>query len=145
MREAQKLGVAGEIDFRGHLSHPETMELLRCAWVAIVPSESYETFGRVAMEAFACGVPVIAADIGALGEIVRNGHTGWHFKPGDWASLARVVREVWDNAEERERRGDEARREFERLFTPERNYELVMEIYEAALSRGANRLPANRS
>jgi glycosyltransferase involved in cell wall biosynthesis len=58
--------------------------------VAIVPS-LYEPFGLVALEALACGVPVIASAVGGLKEIVLDGQCGLLVPPGDAAALARAL------------------------------------------------------
>ncbi|NUN65851.1 glycosyltransferase family 4 protein [Pseudanabaena biceps] len=42
-----------------------------------VPSQWYETFGRVVVEAFACGKPVIASNLGALSELITSEHNGF--------------------------------------------------------------------
>jgi UDP-glucose:tetrahydrobiopterin glucosyltransferase len=53
-----------------------------------------EAFGLVAIEALACGTPVVAYDIGGPAEIVRHGETGWLVRPGDVAGLIRSVGKV---------------------------------------------------
>lgn len=68
-------------------------ELMAKVRALVFPSECYETFGRVAIEAFAMGTPVIASKIGAIEEIVQNGRTGMHFKPGDAEDLSQKL--VW--------------------------------------------------
>lgn len=55
--------------------------------VLIVPSSFREPFGRVVIEAFSAGVPVIASDHGAFPEIIKNGITGWFFEPGNIVDL----------------------------------------------------------
>jgi len=59
--------------------------------VAIVPSDEPESFGLVAIEAFARGRPVVASAAGGLTEIVEPGETGWLFSPGDVDGLAAVI------------------------------------------------------
>jgi glycosyltransferase involved in cell wall biosynthesis len=60
----------------------------------VVPSIVPETYSIVAREAIACGVPVIAAAIGALPEAIREGDNGWLFEPGDPASLAALIQRL---------------------------------------------------
>ncbi len=60
--------------------------------LAVTPShELIESFGMVAVEAMACGLPVIASARGGLTEIVRDGETGAVFHPGNWRELAGVL------------------------------------------------------
>lgn len=62
--------------------------LLRNVDAVVIPSTVAESFSIVAREAFACGLPVVAADEGALPEAVRDGHNGLLFRMGSAASLA---------------------------------------------------------
>jgi glycosyltransferase involved in cell wall biosynthesis len=101
----------------------------------VFPSQWYETFGRVAAEAFAAGTPVIATNIGAVAELVEHGRTGLKFRPGDPEDLATQVEWALSHPAELRRMRGEARAEFEAKYTAERNYLAMMEIYEAALGR----------
>jgi glycosyltransferase involved in cell wall biosynthesis len=99
----------------------------------VLPSELYETFGRVAVEAFACGVPVIASRLGAMQEIVEDGRTGLHFSPGDADDLAAKVEWAWTHPNEMQAMGRAARAEYEAKYTAEQNYRMLMEIYQKVL------------
>lgn len=103
----------------------------------VMPSISYESFGLTIVEAFACGLPVIVSRIGALAEIVREGETGLLFTPGDAEDLADKMAWASNHPEEMQRMGESARKEYERLYTPERNYRLLMHIYREAISESA--------
>ncbi len=111
------------------------LSLLRQARFLIVPSTWYEGFPRTIAEAFACGTPVIASRLGALAEIVADGRTGLHFTPGDAADLAARVAWAWEHPEEMAAMGRNARAEYEAKYTAERNYALLMDIYQAAIER----------
>lgn len=108
----------------------EVYELMGKAKMLIFPSEWYETFGRVAVEAFAKGTPVIAANIGAVAELVESGRTGLNFRPGDPDDLAVKVEWALTHPAELARMRQEARAEFEAKYTAEQNYQMLMEIYE---------------
>ena len=91
-RQARELGLA-QVEFRGFQSGAELEAELSGAAYAVVPSECYETFSFAAQEPLARGVPVIAADLGALPELVKDGETGLLFPAGDAEALAeRIVR-----------------------------------------------------
>jgi glycosyltransferase involved in cell wall biosynthesis len=112
------------------------MALLRGSRFLIWPSEGYyETFGLVAIEAFACGIPVVASRIGVMAEIVNEGRTGLLFEPGDAYDLAAKVEWAWTHPKEMEEMGRAARREYEAKYTAERNYEALMRIYEIACAQ----------
>lgn len=95
----------------------------------VFPSEWYETFGRVAVEAFAKGTPAIAANLGAIAEVVEHGRTGLHFQPGDPEDLATKVEWVLAHPDALIQMRREARSEFEAKYTASENYRRVMEIY----------------
>jgi glycosyltransferase involved in cell wall biosynthesis len=120
------------VEWLGHMGKDRIADLLRRAHVVIVPSLWYEGFPMVVVEAFAAGAPVIASDIGALGEVVDHGRTGLHARPGDAEDLARQVEWLTAHEEERRRMQQSARREFELHYTAERNYKMLLAIYERA-------------
>lgn len=122
-----------EVEWLGRRPLPEVYELMGEAKFLIFPSEWYETFGRVAVEAFAKGTPTIAANIGAIGELVGSGRTGLLFQPGDPEDLARQVQWALQHPEELSKMRQEARAEFEAKYSAEKNYRQLMEIYTQAL------------
>jgi glycosyltransferase involved in cell wall biosynthesis len=75
----------------GSISRLKMPEFWSSVDIAVVPSLS-EAFGLVALEALACGVPVIASAVGGLKEIVLDGECGLLVPPGDVAALARALR-----------------------------------------------------
>ncbi|HXH58837.1 glycosyltransferase [Iamia sp.] len=80
-------GLADRVRFVDPRPHHELSTLYRAADAVVVPSRS-ESFGLVALEAAACGRPVVAADIGGLSTLVEHGRTGLLVRsrdPRDWA------------------------------------------------------------
>jgi len=75
------------VEFRGPVAPEDLPQLYGIADVVVCPSES-ETFGLVAAEALACGIPVIASRVGALPELVVDGESGLLFDPGSASDLA---------------------------------------------------------
>lgn len=129
------------ITLLGHLSGADTQATVKQARALVFPSEWYETFGRVAMEAFACGVPVIASRLGAVAEVVEDGRTGTHFTPGSADELAEQVQRLWTDAALAARMSAEARRVFEERYTAERNHEMLMAVYAQAQQAHQARRP----
>lgn len=124
------------VEVVGRRSKEELAALIKGARFLVWPSKGYyENFGLVAVEAFACGVPVIASRAGVMTEIVKNERTGLHFTPGDPRDLAAKVRWAWTHPAELERMGKECRAEFEAKYTAEQNYPMLMEIYERVTNR----------
>ena len=123
---------ASSIEFLGRRSAEEVRGLMMHAQMQVVPSRCYETFGRVGMEALAVGTPVVAARIGAIAELVEHERTGVHFNPSDPDDLAEKVAWMHEHPEALVRMRGNARVDFERKYTAERNYEMLMRIYERA-------------
>ena len=98
----------------------------------VVPSICNETFGLVAIEAFACATPVLASRIGALADLVQDGITGLLFEPGDATDLAAKVRWAVSHPEQMRQMGIRARQQYERRYAPERNHAMLMDIYALA-------------
>ncbi len=117
-------------------------ELMGGARLLVFPSEWYETFGRVAMEAFAAGTPVVAAQIGAVAEVVEHGQTGLHFRPGDPADLARQVTWALEHPDAWAAMRGRSRRRFEALYSADRNYEMLSALYRRALAGRPAEVPA---
>lgn len=88
-RLARDLGITDSVQFTGFIADEALIGLLREADVAVVPPTSDEYYGLSTVEAMACGIPVIAADIGALPEVVDD--AGLLFAPGDAAMLAEQI------------------------------------------------------
>lgn len=121
------------IEWLGPQPLSDVYTLMGKAKVLVVPSKWYETFGRVVIEAFARGTPVIASKIGAIAEIVEHGRTGLHFSPGDYTDLAYQLDWAFSNPAKLVEIGHEARAEFEAKYTAEDNYKQMIQIYKSVL------------
>jgi glycosyltransferase involved in cell wall biosynthesis len=117
----------------GFLPLPQILTLMQRASWLVVPSIWYENFPRTIVEAYACGLPVIASRLGALPELVEDGRTGLLFEPGSADDLARKLQWAHGHPDEMRRMGDEARARYETMYTPERNLAMLNEIYADAI------------
>jgi glycosyltransferase involved in cell wall biosynthesis len=132
--EAQLLdGVAG-VSRLGSLSGEVVRQEMSSAAALVVPSIWYENFPRTIVEAFACGLPVIASRIGALADIVRDGETGLLFESGNPRDLADKMAWAQANPEQMAEMGRKARMQYEAEFSAEVNYLRLMEIYAGVLA-----------
>jgi glycosyltransferase involved in cell wall biosynthesis len=111
------------------------MLLMKQANFLIFPSLCYETFGLAAVEAFSCGVPVIASRLGAMAEIIEEESTGLLFCAGNPDDLLEKIRWAVDHKDTVRRMGDNARRVYEEKYTAKKNYEMLVDLYEQAISR----------
>jgi glycosyltransferase involved in cell wall biosynthesis len=117
----------------GRLNPDELMDLIKGARFLVWPSEGlYESFGLVAIEAFACGVPVITGRIGVAAELVQDMYSGLHSMAGNPVDLVEKVRWAWSHPDEMAQMGRHARGVFEERYTAERNYEMLAAIYSSA-------------
>ena len=82
---AEDLGVIDRVTFTGVLDG--VADLLRAADLLLLPSQT-ESFGLVALEAMASGVPVVASDVGGLPEVVEHGVSGFLAPMGDVTKMA---------------------------------------------------------
>ena len=117
------------VTFCGRLKHPETIAPMQGARFLVFPSECYENCPTTILEAFACGVPVIASARGGMQELVDNDRTGLLFRAGDPADLAEKVHWAWFNQQRTASMEREARGEYEKKYTAEKSYQFLMEIY----------------
>jgi glycosyltransferase involved in cell wall biosynthesis len=131
----QAAGGCPNIEWLGRKPSGEVRRIMGDAACLIHPSECYETFGLVVIEAFSKGTPVIAADHGAAGELVAGSGAGLLFRAGDPHDLARKVEELIGGRADAAGMRLRSREEYEARYTGDRNYEQLMDIYQRALSR----------
>jgi len=130
--EVRRLGLQ-QVDFLGRLDRAEALQYLNGARFALVPSLWYEGFAVVLVESFACSVPVLGSRLGAMQELIRDGVTGLHFNPGDTHDLAQRAQWAWDHPQEMADMGANARQEYLTKYTADKNYDILMGIYQKAL------------
>jgi glycosyltransferase involved in cell wall biosynthesis len=120
------------VTFLGHLDRQEVSREMNRALFLVMPSEWYEIFGLVVIEAFAHGIPVLASDTGSLPDIVENGYSGLLFRSGDDNDLIRKVEWLGNNPIECRRMGRNAYDVYLEKFSPDNNYDRLQAIYQEA-------------
>lgn len=121
------------IEFLGFCDRATITDVVGRAAFQIVPSECYEGFPMVIVEAYACGTPVVASRIGSLDEIVEEDVTGVKFEPGNPRDLSDKVNALWADRARQTMLRWTARKSFEKNYSSVKNYEALMAIYEAAI------------
>lgn len=123
------LGAAEDIVLGGY--RPEAVALLRGASVFVVPSSWQDAFPSSVLEPMARGKAVVATAVGGIPEMIEPGVSGILLPPGDVEQMARAMRELLHEPARAERIGREAQRQVRERFTPERQVEALMELFEA--------------
>lgn len=121
------------VSFIGRLTHDQVLKRFQTASLILVPSLWYETFGRVVIEAFACGRAAMVSDLGALAELVDENTTGCKVPPGNERAWAARLQWCGNHLNELKQWGNTARSIYKHFFTPEVNYKQLMEIYTGVL------------
>ena len=99
--------IEDKVNFIDHMNQQDLASWYNAADVLVVPS-LHETFGLVALEAMACGTPVIASDVGGLQYLVVDGYTGYLIPPNNHVSLAKKLESILRDKETRENMGANA-------------------------------------
>lgn len=128
---ARELGVGGRVEFAGWVD--DVPSFWRAADVAVVPSHQFvESFGMAAVEAMACGRPVVVSRNGGLTEVVDAGKTGEVFAPGDVAALAAALGSYASDESRRRRHGRQARARSVKLFGIDRAADSYLELFSTS-------------
>jgi glycosyltransferase involved in cell wall biosynthesis len=134
------------VTFEGRVAPERVRAAMREASFLVLPSLVYENFPLAVAEAFANGLPVVAYHHGAFADIIEDRVTGRLVEPRNLAALAEAVTELAARPDLVQAMSRAARGQYERLYTPERNIELLLAIYwqarnepsaPAALARAA--------
>lgn len=126
---------AGRVRYVGHVS--EVLTAYRQADVVVMPSLS-EGLPMTALEAMACGLPLVASRVGGLPEVVADGETGLLVPPGDPSALAAALRVLAADPVRAAAMGDVGRARVADRFTEERMLEQLIACYHTALGPGAS-------
>jgi len=122
------------VELHGTVSSDRCGELIAQARAVLLPSAWQETFGLVAVEAMAAGVPPVASGHGAFPELITPDVDGVLFSPGDPASLALAIADVEANPERHQVLGEQARKTYEQRFDPHRSIADLLDIYRFAVT-----------
>jgi glycosyltransferase involved in cell wall biosynthesis len=130
----------GGIELLGMRPHHEVLEHLKAAAFLILPSEWYEAFPHVILEAFACGVPILASRIGTLPDVIQDHINGLLFEASQAADLAAKVKWIVSHPDDAQRIARNGRAEYETKYTADRNYERLIGIYRRVAGLSSDRL-----
>jgi len=123
------------VEMTGWLPDEKKFDYLRNADFLIFPSICYENMPRIVIEAYACGVPVIASPLGGMRELVRDQITGLHFNLGDSGDLAGKIKWAWEHPEKVRQMGEQALAEYNGKYTMQKNYAIAADVYAETIER----------
>lgn len=129
---ARRLNIASKVHFLGTQESIE--EIAGMAQVLLLPSE-LESFGLSALEAMACGVPVVGSDTGGLPEVVQHTETGFLLPVGDIEGMAMRTLEILKDDVRRRALGEAGRRRAESLFAADQIVTQYEKYYERVLGQ----------
>ncbi|RPI69064.1 MAG: N-acetyl-alpha-D-glucosaminyl L-malate synthase BshA [Ignavibacteriae bacterium] len=133
-RLCRELGVSDHVTFLGKQS--ALPEILSVADVFLLPSQQ-ESFGLSALEAMACGVPVIGTNIGGIGEVVEHGESGYLAELGDIKRMAKYCTDLLTNDKKLSSFRESARQRAVNKFDISLIVPMYERIYEEALATGS--------
>jgi len=137
---AEKIGIKNNLKFTGFVKERLKPLYYKAADIFVLPSiMSTESFGIVNLEAMACGVPIVASEIGGVPDVVKDGENGLLVPPRDPNALADAIIYLLENEDVRRKMGERGK-EMVRDYTWERIAEKTEKVYEAVL-KNANRKP----
>jgi D-inositol-3-phosphate glycosyltransferase len=127
-----ELNLTQLVTFLGAQDQDALPDYYAAAEAVIMPSH-YESFGMVALEAMACGTPVIASEVGGLAYLVRDGETGFHVPDRDPDILADRICSILSNPDRRRRLGEQAARHAQ-AYSWTLIADRILEVYDRVLA-----------
>jgi D-inositol-3-phosphate glycosyltransferase len=125
----KSLGILDLITFLGKRDQDTLQYYYSAAEVVVVPSH-YESFGLVALEAMACGTPVVASETGGLAFLIRDGETGFHVPTADPEALAERLRVIIQDDVLRAKLGNQAAK-YAKAYAWSEIVEQILDIYSS--------------
>jgi D-inositol-3-phosphate glycosyltransferase len=141
---AAHLGVADRVEFTGHVADKDLPALLRSADV-LISNTRYEPMGLTAIRAMACGVPVVATDVGTYSDAIIDGTTGMLVPPGRPHALARRLHDLLAYPMRRAALGIAAADRAKSRYPWERISTETVAVYERSITQALSQVPAART
>jgi D-inositol-3-phosphate glycosyltransferase len=129
----EDLGIENFVIFLGKQDQQLLPYYYSASEIVVMPSH-YESFGMVALEAMACGTPVIASQVGGLAFLVRDGETGFVVPGNDVQMLAKRIVELIKDKDLRNKLGNKSA-EYAQLYAWEIISEKMIEVYNQVLEK----------
>jgi glycosyltransferase involved in cell wall biosynthesis len=130
LKEFTRLHRMIHVKFEGFIDGQAKLEILKKALFLVFPSECYESFGYSIIESYACGVPVVASDIGGARELVRDGDNGFLFKVGSPEDLQEKISTMLSDRQQLLRMKERALERAKQSYTMETGYQHLAALFK---------------
>lgn len=132
-QKVERLGLGNRVVFLGRVSRSHLIQVYQNATIHVVPSH-YEGLPTVLLEGMACGLPIVATDIGGINEVVTSGSNGILVPSKSPELLANQVLYLLNDPELRKKLGTAARNTIEDHYTWKKTADRILECYEEVLN-----------
>jgi glycosyltransferase involved in cell wall biosynthesis len=132
---ARKLNVSRHVVFEGFVPYDKISKYYQRCDIVVVPSVWQEPFGRSAIEAMACGKPVIATKAGGIPEVIADGKTGFIVEPANSKAIANAIAVLLGDEEMRLKMGEQGKKIADEKYNAETVAKRVLIVYENILNR----------
>lgn len=130
----ERLSRLRNVEWLGYVNRDKLLNLTKDAAFLVFPSLCYEGLPMGIIEALACGTPVLASALGSPNELIRDGVNGFRFAPGNDDDLVRCIQSILSRPDELREMRRSSRACYEQYYTADRNYELLMGVYQKAIA-----------
>jgi glycosyltransferase involved in cell wall biosynthesis len=138
VKQCEQYGIADRVTFFGFIQPDRIPEFLGDLDIFCMPSiEESESFGVAALEAQACGIPVIASRIGGLHETVGDGKTGFLVPPKDAKALSEKIRYLYDNRERYNEMRKNCVQFVKEKYDWAKNLKIITDVYSDILGKSS--------
>ncbi|MBN2227304.1 MAG: glycosyltransferase family 4 protein [candidate division Zixibacteria bacterium] len=134
-RQVTAYGMDSMVSFQGWVEPDLVLKRLMDYDIMVMPSRS-ESFGVAAVEAGACGLPVVASKVGGIPEVVKDGETGILVPPEDSHALAEAIRRLAEDVVLRRKMGENGRDLVENEFSWDKSVEQMVALYRRLIKSG---------
>lgn len=117
--------------YLGYTQHEKCLSIVKGSEFVIFPSIWYEGCSMVEIETESLGKALVATDLGFSEEAIEDGINGYKIKLNDVNGFVDRVRKLWESPEKCKQLGENARKDYEKKYLPEDNYQQLIQIYKS--------------
>lgn len=132
--KVRSVGLEEQVIFLGRVDRKKLIQIYQNATIHVVPS-IYEGLPTVLLEAMACGLPVVATNIGGNRDIISSNVNGLLIPPGSPEAMAKMIMILWDNESLRKKIGGNARETILKKYTWDIVVNDFVNVYECLLQK----------